>query len=1034
MMKFFDKDRFFLLHIYSLVAGFLIRLYLATVVEGYPADISCFRSWAIYVADKGFANFYSGEIFADYPPGYIYVLYLVGKIRAALSMSYTTTSYLVLVKLPPIIADIITAGIIFRLAARGVSIKSALVLSLIYLFNPAVILNSCLWGQVDAVFTLCILLTLMAITGQRLVVAALLFVVSVLVKPQALIFSPVIVFAFLMQSWSKESLKTIAIATGCAIGLFALAVMPFSIHKDAFWIFSLYQKTLASYPYASLNAFNLFALTGGNFQADSTRFLFMSYSTWGIIFILWTVIVASYLFYKNRTPQILPLLALFIITAVYVTTSKMHERYLFPAMLIALFSYIHTKDKRLLYIYGAITATLFINQADVLSMALRGSFHIQVFDPLMLTVSAINVAILVYLVLVANDIVHNRVSELRTSPQTPRKTNKTPNESPVSDIALSTPVKSSLRRVDYVFIAAFILLNAVLVFYKLGSSRAPETFWKPAGPETEAVAFEFDSPRDVARVCFLGGIGEGQYGIDYINNAGRQVTATSLKQVFVFEWRCEKVDFTTNTVLLNVRKPGAMLKEIGFFDKSDALINIRNVRHINPDPNSVGKVADLIDEQDTVPTLPSYLNSSYFDEIYFARTAYEQVHGITPFYENTHPPLGKHFIAVCVAVLGMNPFGWRVASALAAVVMVVLMYLFGRLMFDSTRYAVVAAFLMSFDFMRFVQGRIATIDTFAVCFIILMYYFMYRYYLASIHCRPLKETLLPLGLSGLSFGLGAATKWICLYAGAGLAVVFFASLYFRYAQYRKAGEQLPVQKSKKKHAKKKDSWQLSDQMFAFFMDSIMWASLFFVIIPAVVYILSYLPLWMAEPTRPFFDYVQSSQTHMFNYHKNLVATHPFSSNWYEWPILKKPLWLYAGQSYLPPGQVSSIVSMGNPAIWWLFAPVVVFIASMLLKTGERVLFFIMAGAAAQYLPWVAVPRLTFIYHFFASVPFLIISLVYIFKWMEGKYRYMQYITYCYLAVVLGLFVLFYPVISGMIVSKSYVSTYLRWFESWILFS
>ncbi|MES0336659.1 MAG: glycosyltransferase family 39 protein [Candidatus Magnetobacterium sp. LHC-1] len=1031
-MEFSSKGRFFMLHTYSLVAAFLLRLYLATIVEGYPADIACFRSWAIYVADKGFAHFYSGEIFADYPPGYIYVLYLIGKLRDALSMSYSTTAYLVLVKLPPIIADIISAGIVFHLARKRLPDKASFVLSLLYAFNPAVLVNSCLWGQVDAVFTLCILLTLMAITGQRLVTAALLFAVSVLVKPQALIFTPVIAFAFIGQGWNKQSFKTIVIACACATGLFALAVVPFSIHKGVFWIVSHYQKTLASYPYASLNAFNLFALTGGNFQNYDSRLLFLSYSTWGIVFILWTVSVASYFFYKNRTTQNLPLIALFIITAVYVTTSKMHERYLFPAMLIALLSYIQSRDRRILYIYGAITATLFVNQADVLWLALRGSFHIPVSDPLMLVISAINVAILIYLVLVANDIVHDRVRAVELT-QDIKDSSKMQALAETYDLSSSTPVTSSLQRLDYVFITALVLFNAVLIFYRLGSSAAPETFWKPAA-ETESAAIEFDSTKDVVRVCFFGGIGEGQYGIDYIDTAGRQVNATSIKQVFVFEWRCERVNFTANTVMLTVQKPGAMLTEIGFFDASDTLIKIRNIRHLNPTSNSVGTVQNIIDEQNTVPAAPSYLNSSYFDEIYFARTAYEQVHRITPFYENTHPPLGKHFIAIAVKILGMNPFGWRVTSALAAIAMVVLMYLMGRLFFDSTRYAVVAALLMSFDFMRFVQGRIATIDTFAVCFIILMYYFMYRYYLSNLRCRPLRETLMPLGLSGVAFGLGAATKWICLYAGAGLAVVFFASLYFRFAQYQKTVEQPSVQKSKKKHTKHKDSQkQHFLHMLVFVRGSILWATLFFVIVPAVIYTLSYLPLWMAEPTRPFLDYVQASQTHMFSYHKNLVATHPFSSNWYEWPLLKRPLWLYAGQSYLPPGQVSSIVSMGNPAIWWLFAPVLVFIASLWFKSGNRALFFLLTGAAAQYLPWVAVPRLTFIYHFFASVPFLIISLVYIIKWIEDRYQRMQYLTYCYLTVVMALFVMFYPILSGMVVSKAY-ATYLRWFESWILFS
>lgn len=49
--------------------------------------------------------------------------------------------------------------------------------------------------------------------------------------------------------------------------------------------------------------------------------------------------------------------------------------------------------------------------------------------------------------------------------------------------------------------------------------------------------------------------------------------------------------------------------------------------------------------------IPGYLNSTYFDEIYHARTAYEHLHGMSA-YEWTHPPLGK-----VTMMLGIQIFG-----------------------------------------------------------------------------------------------------------------------------------------------------------------------------------------------------------------------------------------------------------------------------------------------------------------------------------------------------------------------------------------
>ena len=100
----------------------------------------------------------------------------------------------------------------------------------------------------------------------------------------------------------------------------------------------------------------------------------------------------------------------------------------------------------------------------------------------------------------------------------------------------------------------------------------------------------------------------------------------------------------------------------------------------------------LIDEQDTLeklpqhfrdeasenaPAQPGWWNSTYFDEIYHARTAFEFLKGSVP-YETSHPPLGKVLMSAFVALFGMTPFGWRFAGALAGILMLPGMYLLGQ--------------------------------------------------------------------------------------------------------------------------------------------------------------------------------------------------------------------------------------------------------------------------------------------------------------------------------------------------------------------
>ena len=85
----------------------------------------------------------------------------------------------------------------------------------------------------------------------------------------------------------------------------------------------------------------------------------------------------------------------------------------------------------------------------------------------------------------------------------------------------------------------------------------------------------------------------------------------------------------------------------------------------------------LFDEQTLVPDSYSFKNSTYFDEIYHARTAYEFIKG-REVYEWTHPPLGKSIIALGIRIFGMNPFGWRFMGTLFGVLMLPLMYIFAK--------------------------------------------------------------------------------------------------------------------------------------------------------------------------------------------------------------------------------------------------------------------------------------------------------------------------------------------------------------------
>lgn len=373
-------------------AGLLLRIAAATLVEGHN-DVNLFRSWASSAAGN-LLQFYDGARSSDYPPLYIYVLCLIGKIAAIPAVG---TYYTILLKLPSIAADIATSYLIYRLARKYLSPETGVLLSAFYVFNPAVFINSTFWGQVDSFFTLIVVAAVTLLAEKKTVLASVLFAAAVLMKPQGLIFLPVFFFELVRQ----KSLTIFIKAAVAALGTAAAIVMPFSYNKGALWIYNLFAKTTGEYPYASVNAFNFFGLIEKNWVKDSTVFWGLSYHTWGMIFIVAVTLLAWFLYYREKSSLFAPAAALLLITGVFTLSTRMHERYLFPAVALVILAFIYLKDKRLLLLSAGFSATVFLNTHFVLFKT--SGMNAFPYSPALIGTSILNVLLLGYLVWVLFD-------------------------------------------------------------------------------------------------------------------------------------------------------------------------------------------------------------------------------------------------------------------------------------------------------------------------------------------------------------------------------------------------------------------------------------------------------------------------------------------------------------------------------------------------------------------------------------------------------------------------------------------------------
>lgn len=352
------------------VLAVVIRVIVALIYEGYTTDIGCFKGWAIAVYESGPSHFYTSGIFADYPPGYMYVLWVLGFLRELLSMDANGALFTLLIKLPSVAAEVITAVIVFKIAKKEMGKTFALLCAAFLLFNPAFFFNSSVWGQVDAFFMLFAVLTIYHLRKDNPWLGAVFFAFALLIKPQAIMLLPVIGLYYLFTLFKKDRLNRglLGLLGGIAIGaaVFALGVLPFTGDQPIAWVVEKYMGTVKSYPYASINAFNLFALTGANWRPSDSPLWFFTYQTWGIIFIVMTCAIVVFLQWRSRGQGRLFDVAAFLIISVFMLAHSMHDRYILPACAFLLLAYVYSRDGASLFFGAAFSITALLNQMVVL--------------------------------------------------------------------------------------------------------------------------------------------------------------------------------------------------------------------------------------------------------------------------------------------------------------------------------------------------------------------------------------------------------------------------------------------------------------------------------------------------------------------------------------------------------------------------------------------------------------------------------------------------------------------------------------------
>ncbi len=391
-----------------LLAGLALRLTIAYVLfpaSGFESDVGLYASWAATMAEHGPAGFYANAGFSDYPPAYLYLLWLVGALVPAGGAGD-------LIKLPPMVLDIGVGYLIYRLVRGwtwpgGRSETLALAAAALYLFNPVSFYDSALWGQTDAAGALVVLLGVAALIRGNSEGAAALAATAALVKPQfGVVLIPLVLFVLLKRHlvrpgsgprrrpWAPAALAAwlarqqgwprLLTAFAAAWVAFLMVALPFGMGPLEY--LERMFGTAGQYGYLTVNAYNMWALLGVagapslaeafNWVEDTLPLLgpipgvavgaalLVGGFLWGSVRAAvrddrWTLIVAATL----------------LAAAFFILPTRVHERYIFPV--VALMPLLAVVQRRWAVALLLLSVGAFINLHGVLTLPLYGSPNVE---------------------------------------------------------------------------------------------------------------------------------------------------------------------------------------------------------------------------------------------------------------------------------------------------------------------------------------------------------------------------------------------------------------------------------------------------------------------------------------------------------------------------------------------------------------------------------------------------------------------------------------------------------------------------------
>ncbi|MBI4158568.1 MAG: phospholipid carrier-dependent glycosyltransferase [Candidatus Yanofskybacteria bacterium] len=394
-------------------------------------------------------------------------------------------------------------------------------------------------------------------------------------------------------------------------------------------------------------------------------------------------------------------------------------------------------------------------------------------------------------------------------------------------------------------------------------------------------------------------------------------------------------------------------------------------------------------------------NETVFDEVHFGKFVSGYYTG--EYYFDIHPPLGKLIIAGFAKIVDFKSeynfteigkefpdnkyLALRFLPAIAGTLLPLIIFLLTLELGISRMAAFAGGLLLIFENSLLTQSRLMLLDQFLLLFgfTSLLFYFKYhnqsniRYLILQSSPDPAKlgQETIPrknVGMFSVFWKWNSNLFFMAVFAGLAVSIKWTGLSFIALPILIEVAKTLKIPETLKTAIK---------LTIVSFMAVLRMASFF--LISFIIYFLVFALHFALLPNpglgdafmKPNFrennivKNIWDLNTEMYKSNQRLMASHPYSSQFYTWPLMARPIFYWVKDN-------ARIYFFGNPVVWWSSTIAVIYFMFDFFRNKKNYTYWLLViGYWLNLLPFIGVKRVMFLYHYLTALIFAILILVYL---------------------------------------------------------